>query len=147
MCSAYKLNKQDDYKQTCRTPFSILNQSVVLYSVLTAASWPTFRRQVRWSGIPITLRSGIPITKVCYDPQSNGHDWVTNTHIVKDFSMVSETEAIFFYNPLAFSMIQQMLALWSLVPLPILSLALTSGSSWFTCCWSLAWRIFFFFNF
>ena len=38
-------------------------------------------------------------------------------------------------------MIQRMLALWSLVPLPFLKPARTSGSSQFTYCWSLAWRI------
>ena len=38
-------------------------------------------------------------------------------------------------------MIQWMLAIWSLVPLPFLKLAWTSGSSRFTYCWSLAWRI------
>ena len=38
-------------------------------------------------------------------------------------------------------MIQQMLAIWSLVPLPFLKPAWTSGSSWFTYCLSLAWRI------
>ena len=38
-------------------------------------------------------------------------------------------------------MIQWMLAIWSLVPLPFLKPAWTSGSSWFTYCWSLAWRI------
>ena len=38
-------------------------------------------------------------------------------------------------------MIQQMLAIWSLVPLPFLKPAWTSVSSWFTYCWSLAWRI------
>ena len=54
MCSVYKLNKQP-----CHTPFSILNQSVVPYKVLTIASWPAnrfLRRQVRWSRIPISLR-------------------------------------------------------------------------------------------
>ena len=35
-----------------------------------------------------------------------------------------------------------MLAIWSLVSLPFLNPAWTSGSSWFTYCWSLAWRIF-----
>ena len=35
-----------------------------------------------------------------------------------------------------------MLAIWSpLVPLPFLNTAWTSRSSWFTYCWSLAWRI------
>ena len=38
-------------------------------------------------------------------------------------------------------MSQWMLAIWSLVPLPFLKPAWTSGSSWFTYCWSLAWRI------
>ena len=48
---------------------------------------------------------------------------------------------MFFWNSLAFSMIQQMLAFWSLVSLPFLKPAWTSGSSWFKYCWSLAWRI------
>ena len=48
---------------------------------------------------------------------------------------------MFFWNCLAFSMIQQMLAIWSLVPLPFLKPAWTSGISRFTYCWSLAWRI------
>ena len=34
-----------------------------------------------------------------------------------------------------------MLAIWSLVPLPFLKPAWTSGSLQFTYCWSLAWRI------
>ena len=38
-------------------------------------------------------------------------------------------------------MIQKMLAIWSLAPLPFLKPAWTSGSSRFTYCWSLAWRI------
>ena len=35
MCSSYKLNKQDDNKQPCHTPFSIQNQSIFLHKVLT----------------------------------------------------------------------------------------------------------------
>ena len=34
-----------------------------------------------------------------------------------------------------------MLAVWSVVPLPFLKPAWTSGRSRFTYCWSLAWRI------
>ena len=34
-----------------------------------------------------------------------------------------------------------MLVIWSLVPLPFLNPAWTSGSSLFVYCWSLAWRI------
>ena len=57
--SAYKLNKQGDNIQPRQTPFPILNQSIVLCPVLTVASWPAYRflrRQVRWSGIPTSLR-------------------------------------------------------------------------------------------
>ena len=59
MYSAYKLNKQDDNIQPWCTPFPIWNQSVVPCPVLTVASWPAYRflkRQVRWSGIPISFR-------------------------------------------------------------------------------------------
>ena len=57
--SAYKLNKQGDSMQAWHTPFPILNQSIVPCPILTVAFWPTYRflrRQVRWSGIPISLR-------------------------------------------------------------------------------------------
>jgi len=59
MYSAYKLNKQGDNIQPWHTPFPIWNQFVVPCPVLTAASWSAYRflrRQVRWSGIPISLR-------------------------------------------------------------------------------------------
>ena len=48
---------------------------------------------------------------------------------------------MFFWNSLALSMIQWMLANWSLVPLPFLNPTGTSENSWFTYCWSLAWKI------
>ena len=59
MYSAYKLNKQGDNIQPWHTPFPIWNPSVVPCPVLTVVSWPAYRflkRQVRWSGIPISLR-------------------------------------------------------------------------------------------
>ena len=59
MYFACKLNNQGDNIQPWRTPFPIWNQSVVPYPVLTVASWPAYRflkRQVGWSGIPISLR-------------------------------------------------------------------------------------------
>ena len=68
MYSAYKLNKQGDNIQPWCTPFLIWNQSVS-YLFLTVASWPAYRflkRQVRWSGIPISLR----FSRVCCDPHS-----------------------------------------------------------------------------
>ena len=48
---------------------------------------------------------------------------------------------MFFWNSLAFSMIKGMLATWSLVPLPFLNPAWTSGSSQFMYYWNLTWRI------
>ena len=59
MYSAYKLNKQGDNIQPWQTPFLIWNQPVFPCPVLTVASWPAYRvlrRQVRWSGIPISWR-------------------------------------------------------------------------------------------
>ena len=59
MYSAHKLNKHGDNIQLWHTPFPIWNQSVVPCPVLTVASWPAYRflkRQVRWSGIPISRR-------------------------------------------------------------------------------------------
>ena len=59
MYSAYKLNKQGDNIQPWRTPFPIWNWSVVPCPVLTVTCWPAYkflRRQVRWSGIPISFR-------------------------------------------------------------------------------------------
>ena len=58
MHSAYKLNKQGDNIQPWRTPFPVWNQSIVSCPVLTVAC-PAYRflkRQVRWSGIPISFR-------------------------------------------------------------------------------------------
>ena len=62
MYSAYKLNKQDDNIRAWCNPFLIWNHSVVPCPVLSVASWPVYRflrRQVRWSGIPISLFSTV----------------------------------------------------------------------------------------
>ena len=59
MYSAHKLKKHGDNIQPWCTPFLIWNQSIVPRLVLTVASWPAYRflrRQVRWSGIPISWR-------------------------------------------------------------------------------------------
>ena len=91
--STYKLNKYCGNIQPWHTPFPIWNKSVVPYPVLTVASWPTYRllrRQVRWPGIPISLR--ILQFIVIYT--------------VKGFSVVSEVKLdifmefpCFFYDP------------------------------------------------
>ena len=59
MYSAYKLNKHGGNIQPWRTLFLIWNQSVVPCPLLTVASWPAYKflkRQVRWSGIPISFK-------------------------------------------------------------------------------------------
>ena len=132
-----------------------MNQFIVPCLVLTVASWTAYRiyrRQVRWSGIPISL---------------NFPQFVV-IHKIKDFNVVSEAEvdfflefSCFFYDPsvqfssvaqscptLCYPMnhsrpglpVHQILAIWSRVPLPFLNPACISGSSLFTYCWSLSWR-------
>ena len=85
MYSVYKLNKQCDNTHHCHTLFPIVNQSVVPCLVLTTASWSAYRflkRQVRWSGIPITF--------------TIFHKFVV-VHTLKGFSVVNaeEVEASF----------------------------------------------------
>jgi len=57
MYSAYKLKKQGDNKKPWHTPLPIWNQSTVPCPFLIVVSWPAYRflrRQVRWSGVPIS---------------------------------------------------------------------------------------------
>ena len=125
MYPAYKLNKQGDNIQLWHIPFPIMNQSIVPCPILTVASWPAYRflrRQVRWSGILISLK----IFQIVV------------IHTVKGFSVVSEAELDVFLELSCFSMIQWMLSIWSLVPLPFLNPVWTSGSSGFVYCWGLA---------
>ena len=61
---------QGENTKPWRTPFPILNQSIVPCPVLTVASWPAcrfLRRQVRWSSILISWRA----FTVCCDPHSH----------------------------------------------------------------------------
>ena len=91
MYSTYNLNKQGDNTQPWHTPFSILNQFIVPRPLLNIGSWPAYRflrRQVRWSGILISLRI---------------FQFVV-IHTVKGFSMVNEADVFqqfpcFFYDP------------------------------------------------
>ena len=56
-------------------------------------------------------------------------------HTVKGFGIINKAEIDVYLNSLAFSMIQQTLAIWSVVPLPFLKPAWASGSSWFMYSW------------
>ena len=63
-------------------------------------------------------------------------------HTIKGFGVINKAEIdVFFWNSLAFSIIQWILAIWSLFPLPFVNPAWTSGSSRFKYYWSLACRI------
>ena len=84
------------------------------------------RRQVMWSGFP---RSWRIFHNLLWSTQS------------KALAKSMKQKYMFFWNPLAFSMIQQMLIIWSLIAMPFLNPAWTSGSSWFMYCGSLVWRI------
>ena len=53
-------------------------------------------------------------------------------HTVKGFDIVNKAEIDVFLELSCFLMLPQMLAIWSVVPLPFLKLAWTSGSSRFT---------------
>ena len=84
MYSAYKLNKQGDYIQPRHTPFPIWNQYIVPCLILSAASWSAYRflrRQVRWSGIPISLKIFQNFFVI---------------HKVKGFGVANKTEVDFF---------------------------------------------------
>ena len=56
MYSAYKLNKQDDNMQTWHSLFPIWNRSVVPCNCCFLTCMQVLKRQVRWSGIPISFR-------------------------------------------------------------------------------------------
>ena len=96
MYSTYKLNKQGDDIQPWHTPFPFWKQSVVSCQFLIVPSWPAYRflrRQVRWSGIPISLIIFLSFPQFVL-------------HTVKGFSVVSEAEvnvflefSCFFYDP------------------------------------------------
>ena len=155
MHSAYELNKQGDNIQSWHTPSPILNQADVPCLVMAVVPWPAYRflyclpgssvhgilqatilewvvmpfsnsflrRQVRWSDILIRLRIF--------------HSLLWST--VKTFSIANEEEVDVFRNSLAFSMIQQMLAIWSLVPLAFSKSSVCILKFSVHYCWRMRW--------
>ena len=124
MYSAYRLNQQGDNIQPWWTSFPILNQSVMPCLVLIVASWLAYRflrRQVRWSGIPISLRI---------------FQFVV-IHTVRGFDIVNEAEvdvflefSCFVYGPMdGCTLISGSSA--------FLSPACVSGGSQSLYCWSM----------
>ena len=129
--SVYKLNKQGDNIQPWHTLFAIWNRSVVPCPVLNVASWPAYRflrRQVRWSGSPISWRIFQFLV----------------IHTVKSFSVVNEPEVdvflkspCFFYDPKDVGNVISGSSAFCKYSLYIMK----SGSSRCVYCWSLTWRI------
>ena len=62
-------------------------------------------------------------------------------HKVKGLGIVNKAEIYVFLELSCFFNDSAGLAIWSLVSLPFPKPVWTSGSLWFTYCWSLAWRI------
>ena len=136
MYSAYKLNKQGDNNiQPWCTPFPIRNQSVVPCLVLTVASRPAYRfhrSQVRWSGIPISLRIF--------------HSLLWST--VKGFSVVNEAEvhvfleiSCFFYEPmdvgnLMYAFSKSSLNIWEFSVYILLKSHLENFEHYFASVWN-----------
>ena len=126
--SAYKLNNQGDIIQAWCIPFLSLNQSIILCLLLTVASSPAYRflrRQVRWSGVPIPWR----IFHSLFWSTVKGFD-IDNKAEVDVFLELS----CFSYDPMD---VDNLISGSS----AFLNPAWTAESSWFTYCWSLAWRI------
>ena len=125
MYSAYKLNKQGDNIQPWLYSFSYLEP---VCCSMSSSNWCFL------TCIQISQEAG---QVIWYSHLSQNFPHFLVIHTVKSFGIVNKAE-IFFSGTLAFFMIQRMLAIWSLVPLPFLKPAWTSGSSQFTYCWSLA---------
>ena len=128
--SANKLSKQGYSIKPWHTPFPIWNQSVVPWPVPSVASWPAHRflkRQVRWSGFPISWRI---------------FQFVV-IHTVKGFSIVNKAEIKVFLEFLAFSRVQWILMIWSLIPLLFLAhsvvLSSCTAEAWTEGFWALPW--------
>ena len=114
--SASELNKQGDIRQPWHTLFPILNQCAAPCPVLTVASWLAYRflrRQVRQSGIPISLRIFQFLV----------------IHTVKGFSIVNEAEVLVFFLELSCFFYD-----------PIYVASLISGSSAFSKSSLFSWK-------
>ena len=120
MYSTYKLNNQGNDIQPWRTPFPILNQSIVPYPVLTVASCLAYRLL----GYPHLFKNFPQLVVI---------------HTVKGFSIVNEAEIDYILNSLAFSVSSRY---WICCGSSAFSKpSFYIWNSWFTYCWSIAWRI------
>ena len=115
MYSAYKLNKQGNNMYINAFPSQVWTRPILTVPCLTVHCWPAY----------MFLRAG---KVVWYSHLLNNFPQLVVIHTKALASSVRE-KYTFSWNSLAFSMIQQMLAMWSLVPLPFLNTACTPGNS------------------
>ena len=94
-----------------------------LYNNLVGWEWAWGGREIQEVGDICT-----PIVNSCWCMTNQNIFWwlcIVNKAEIDIF-----LELCFFHDPM-------MLAIWSLVPLPFLNPGWTSGSSWFTYCWTM----------
>ena len=127
MYSAYKLSKQGDNIQPWHTSFPIWNQSIFMSS---SNCWFLTRIQVFQESGKV----------VWYSHLFQNFPQFVEIQTIKGFGVVSKAEvdvflklSCFYYDP---SDVGSLISGFS-----FLNPAWTSGSSQFTYCWSLAWRI------
>ena len=125
MYSVYKLNKQGDNIQPWLTPFPILNQSIVPCLILTCFL----------TCIQISKEAG---KMVWYTHFLKNFPQIVVIHTGQGFGVFNNAEVDDFLELSCIPMIQWMLAIWSLVPLPFLKPAWTSRNSQFMYCCCLA---------
>ena len=125
----YKLNKQGDNIQTWHTPFLIWNHVCCAMSSTNCCFL---------TSIQISQEAG---QVVWYSHLLKNFPQFAVIHTVKDFGMFNTEEVDIFLELCSF--FDDPVDVGKLIsfPLPFLNPARTSGSSWFTYCWSLAWRI------
>ena len=124
MYSVYKLNKQ---YTDLSTPFPVWNQLVALCPLLAVTCWPAYRFLRR-------QESGLVILSFL-------KNFLLRCDSHKRFSVINEVEVDIFLEFSCFPYDSMNCGSSIFVPLPFLNSSWTSGSSWFTYCWSLAWRI------
>ena len=128
MYSTWKLNKQSDNIKLWHTPFPNWNKSIFMLGsnccFLTCIQTSQEASRVAW-----------------YSHLMKNFPQFIVIHTVKGFSIINEAEVdislefcSFLYDPMD---IGNLISGFS----AFLNPAYTSGSSWFTYCWRLAWRI------
>ena len=117
-------------------------------SLLSYSPWgreesdTTERLHFQFSLACIGEGNGNPLQCSCLENPRDKEAWWAAFHwVAQSRTRLKRLSRCFSGTLLLFWWSSGCLAIWSLVPLPFLNPAWTSGSSWFMYCWSLAWRI------